>query len=487
MEQIEKGDPMKDYIKIQTEKGKDCYLESDKYVLHYSNKLKNGDRIYRCKFYKDQNIKCKDFLKLSENNDFVDRDNNHSCVVDEKKVQNLKITNDIRANISQSEIIYNVKPRDIFDASIRKAIKRKSDIDPKEKEIKENDNHISIKMVPIPNFVNLKSVIYRTINKNIPKDVENISDLPEESEYYQTISGKKFLNYKNDHILIFMSPNQANLLYENNHHVFIDGTFYAAPKCSYQIITIRIHNNKEDIFHTIAYGIMTDKTMNSYIELFDNIKNFTYNNRENKRDTDLRLPLIIHCDFEQALIGAIKQIYPNTEIKLCLWHLYRNIELNRNKIYGSKENQTEESLKILKRIQTLCYIDPNYVNECFVLISEDAEIDEKDNKFVNEYFKKTYLEKYNIKDWNYYKIFDHRTNNACESYHHVLNSKFSKKPTFWKFLNEIRNEENNLLIEVNSMKNGNFFRKKKRGIPTFEHVTKKYYQFYDDEINKIIY
>ena len=84
----------------------------------------------------------------------------------------------------------------------------------------------------------------------------------------KTISGKKFLNYKNDHILIFMSPNQANLLYENNHHVFIDGTFYAAPKCSYQIITIRIHNNKEDIFHTIAYGIMTDKTMNSYIEFY---------------------------------------------------------------------------------------------------------------------------------------------------------------------------------------------------------------------------
>ena len=35
------------------------------------------------------------------------------------------------------------------------------------------------------------------------------------------------------------------------------------------------------------------------------------------------------------------------------------------------------------------------------------------------------------------------------------------------------------------MKNGSFFRKKKRGIPTFENVTKKYYQVYDEEINKI--
>ena len=69
-----------------------------------------------------------------------------------------------------------------------------------------------------------------------------------------------------------MSPNQANLLYEHNQHVFIDGTFYAAPKCSYQIVTLRIHNIKEDLFHTIAYGILTGKSMNSYIELLDNIK-----------------------------------------------------------------------------------------------------------------------------------------------------------------------------------------------------------------------
>lgn len=64
-----------------------------------------------------------------------------------------------------------------------------------------------------------------------------------------------------------MSPNQTNLLYENNQHVFIDGTFYAAPKCSYQIVTIRIHNIKEDLFHTVAYGILIDKTLISYIEL----------------------------------------------------------------------------------------------------------------------------------------------------------------------------------------------------------------------------
>ena len=75
--------------------------------------------------------------------------------------------------------------------------------------------------------------MYRLINKNILKYIEYLNKLPDDSEYYKTLTGEQFLFYKTDYLLIFMSPNQANLLYEYNHHVFIDGTFYAAPKCSY--------------------------------------------------------------------------------------------------------------------------------------------------------------------------------------------------------------------------------------------------------------
>ena len=86
---------------------------------------------------------------------------------------------------------------------------------------------------------------------------------------------------------------------------------------------------------------------------------------------------------------------------------------------------------------------------------------------------------------NYFKIFEHQTNNACESYHHILNAKFNSKPTIWKLINVIRNEENSLLIEINNIKNGVNFKKKKRGIPSFEYMTKKYYDIYDEEISKI--
>ena len=161
-----------------------------------------------------------------------------------------------------------------------------------------------------------------------------------------------------------------------------------------------------------------------------------------------------------------------------------NIEINRKKIYGSIENQNQNSLNILKRIKTLCYIDPEYVIDVFNMIVEDAiDSDEKDEKFVKEYFKKQYLDKYNVKDWNYYKIYDHRTNNACESYHHSLNSKFNSKPSIWKFISVIREEENNLVKEINNIRNGLVKRKKR--IVKFKDFMQTYYSSYDETINKI--
>ena len=131
-------------------------------------------------------------MKISCKGEFVSNDETHSCVVDEKKVQNTKIMNEIKDNISKNEIIYNVKPRDLFESSIRKVFKRKKDNDPVEREIKEEDNHISIKTNPQPYFGNIRSSMYRLINKNIPKDIENLNELPYDCEYYKTLTGRGF-------------------------------------------------------------------------------------------------------------------------------------------------------------------------------------------------------------------------------------------------------------------------------------------------------
>jgi len=54
--------------------------------------------------------------------------------------------------------------------------------------------------------------------------------MPSESEYYKTISNENFLAYQSDIMLIFMSKMQAQILYKNNEHVFIDDTFFLYQK-----------------------------------------------------------------------------------------------------------------------------------------------------------------------------------------------------------------------------------------------------------------
>ena len=169
--------------------------------------------------------------------------------------------------MGEENVIYDINARNIFDSSVKKIVKRKSDEEPKEEIDNQNKDNISInyKQNVIPSFNSVRASIYRYNNKNVPKDIEEIKDLPEESEYYNTLKGDKYLFYKNDNLLIFMSIFQANLLYLYPKHIFIDGTFYDAPKCSYQIVTIRLHELKEDQFYTVGYGIMTCKNLGSYI------------------------------------------------------------------------------------------------------------------------------------------------------------------------------------------------------------------------------
>ena len=46
MEDKKEEDKIKNYKLIKREEGKPCYMKKDKYILHYCQKLKNGNIIY---------------------------------------------------------------------------------------------------------------------------------------------------------------------------------------------------------------------------------------------------------------------------------------------------------------------------------------------------------------------------------------------------------------------------------------------------------
>ena len=113
-----------------------------------------------------------------------------------QKVQNLKIMNETKDTISNTEIIFNVKEKQVFDLSVKKAIKRKADNLPESSDNEEDNNIVNIKSKITPIFTNVKSFIYRYLNKNLLKDIKEFKELPEESEYFMTITNGKYLIYR---------------------------------------------------------------------------------------------------------------------------------------------------------------------------------------------------------------------------------------------------------------------------------------------------
>ena len=53
-------------------------------------------------------------------------------------------------------------------------------------------NNIDIKKNIAESYDSVKSSVYRYITKSLPKDIENLTDLPNESEYYLTVRGDNY-------------------------------------------------------------------------------------------------------------------------------------------------------------------------------------------------------------------------------------------------------------------------------------------------------
>ncbi|ORY28868.1 hypothetical protein LY90DRAFT_513015 [Neocallimastix californiae] len=123
----------------------------------------------------------------------------------------------IKEEIKKNSIPMDIKPKHIFNA-------------------------VSQEMGLIcPEYSTIRSQIIRNINKQFPPNIESFDDIPIESKYYKTKRNENFMIFKNTDLIIFQSPFQAYLFSNYHKNIFADGTFYAAPKFSYQLFITRTY------------------------------------------------------------------------------------------------------------------------------------------------------------------------------------------------------------------------------------------------------
>ena len=431
----------------ETNRGKEQVVVNKKYKFNLSSKRKDNSKVYKCVEYKTS-TKCPSLIILNDKNEVLKYNSKHEHLEKEHEATISILKHKIKDEIRKNPVLFDVKPKRIF-------------------------NKVSQEMGFIcPEYDTIKSQITRNINKQLPSDITTFDEIPDESEYYKTKRNESFMIFKNHNLLIFQF--QAELFSKYCEDVFVDGTFFIAPSISYQVFITRIYVKHLNSYYTTSFSILRNKEQETYEILLEEIKKNVskYNN-----NTEIT-PKYFHCDFERGISNAAEKVFPNSNIKYCIWHYKRALEKQKNKLCFNEVDDNKDLYIYYKFISNLSFINPKYIYDIYnKILVECYEHNYVQFLVFLEYFKNTYLIRYETKYWNYYNNVEHITNNASESYNNYLKSLFPKKPTFYKLLYKLQEEES-LLYNDYERRIGGIWKKKQKKIGRTNEINAliKYYK-----------
>lgn len=232
---------------IKSSRNKEQIILDNKYIYNFASEDKKGNKNYKCNYYKTVN-KCSSSIKLNKEKNIVKYEDYHNHEVNIIKASAAKAKSEIKNIITKEENPFALKGKSIY------------------KDATKNLGLI------VPEYNTLKATINRHINKNFPKEITSWEEIPDESDYYETISNENFMIRKTDNYIIFQSKTQAVIQHQNDNSLFCDATFYAAPSIAYQLLITRVYAKDFNRYFTTSFSIMKNKQENTYENVFKDLK-----------------------------------------------------------------------------------------------------------------------------------------------------------------------------------------------------------------------
>ncbi|ORX64275.1 hypothetical protein BCR32DRAFT_251198 [Anaeromyces robustus] len=465
---------MDDKLKIEiseTNRGKEQIIINKKYKYNFSTLKKDNTKVYICTEYRTSN-KCKSFIILYNNKEVLKYKSSYNHLEKEFSTSISITKHKIKNEIRKSLIPLDMRPKRIYD------------------EVSQELGFIC------PEYNSIKSQLSRSRNKQLFPDIKTFEEIPDESEYYRTIRNENFMIFKNSNLVIFQSPFQAKLFSKYKKDIFAVGTFYIASIISYQVFITRTYVTELNGFYTTSFSVLKDKKQSTYEILFEEITKNVIKYNNNIEIT----PKNFHCDFEKGISNAVKKTFPDINIKYCIWHYKRSLEINKNALCYKEVEDNNILYIYYKAISNLLFINPEfiisnccnnplheYIFDIYNKIKSSCKACDRFQflKFL-EYFKNIYLNNYDIKSWNYYKSIKHITNNAFESFNNYLNNLFAKKFFFFKLIYVLQKEES-LYYNDFERRIGGIWNKKKRILGRTEEIDGliRHYEKLESELIKM--
>ncbi|KAF1744525.1 hypothetical protein MXB_2218, partial [Myxobolus squamalis] len=175
------------------------------------------------------------------------------------------------------------------------------------------------------------------------------------------------------------------------------------------------HDKATNLYVSCAYALMTARTECNYLLMLQEIVVQTDYTWEPKHAT---------CDFQNSLLKAIGQEFPETKLQGCYFHWRQCLSQRLKKRALSRRKYGSVFFNIVHPL----------INDAVDFVAEVLPKELRYNMFF-EYFKRTWIEKFQIKLWSSYRIKKTviaRKNNGFERYNRRLGECFVYAyPNIW--------------------------------------------------------
>ena len=295
----------------------------------------------------------------------------------------------------------------------------------------------------LPNFQGCSSSAYRTRAQRFPILPERREDIVLEGEWAQTADHQNFVlanNSEAEKLIIFGSIEGLLQVCRAN-TVYMDGTFFAAPRLFAQLYTV--HAKVYGQMFPLLYGLLPNKTEETYGRFINFIEAAAV---ENDVQFD---PDTIMVDFEVASIQAYQRVLPRSAIKGCLFHYGQCVQRCIQRVGLAAAYRAADLgsplRRMVRRTSARPLVPPDQLDLVWENIMHDAPANPETPLF-QDYVENTWIgdgARFERDLWNqYHRIAESRTNNALEGWHHKVNLYLGKAhPNIWEFLFWLRKEE----------------------------------------------
>lgn len=397
---------------VNTKRGRRSLLH-DGYSYYFHRTYSNSSKIsiWRC----SQRQKCNSTIKILE-------DENKIKVLDRKQHKCEK--NDTRIDVLQRKQECRERAKDevtpikkLYNQCFRRFHDRGLDI-----------------LSAVPEYNNIKTSLYKTRNRHLNVQKTHFFKRADIVVPEKFTSG--FLLFDDgvgsDNRMIAFATEKARNVIEKTDTFFSDGTFWTCPKLFSQLYTIHgdiSSSETETNIVPLIYILMPNREQHTYHRAFQLIREHVPNFN----------PKTFILDYEMAPINVIKDIFSNTAIKGCNFHLKQALirkakELN---LYSSVEGRQHVQL-----CSALAHLKQEDIVEGWLDINETAPNGSNFTAF-NDYFVSQWLDNKTLQGIWVCNGARHRTTNGVEAWHKRWKSiVIQKGPRLLEFLQKLKDEAN---------------------------------------------